>query len=547
MLKVYYKHSIQASYREAEWARVRELFFEYFIPHKDEALSVKETSPLDFMPLIEELFWRATDLHLHGLGGFTLWIKQGSYYHGVVAQQGHLQRCPHLIGAPLPRWPQIKPSESHRDSHKRAEALAAGSSEPSAGATAAPAQKAPTEETPVAEPPATETPATEAPASNTPHPDTPAPMETGGVGDGQSWTAQVEAGLEAEFQEHRPTKHHRSLSRKREARPRLPFPLQDTEGRLTSISRLYEHVGEQPAPRDDVAGRRIMHLHPEMLPQEARCLGNQVICMIAEYHLTSSAWVLSSLSPVLPEAVKPLLPPIKSYVPGIAFEGMWDVRVLDHAETLRVAVWLHQLDMSIRGDELASETLEASQHHLGPLLESFLAPMTSNLTFREVVDRVLHENQRNAERHLEDLRACRARICQELDDLIQAHRESEKSSQKRIKKEIDTKRKDLKSLKRCISQCESHLEQDTPGDDAPNIDDLLNQGAETEMATAPGANDAPSGNAMAPPSNPPPTEGHAMEVDEEGVVSPQANPVSHEEDDLLTGVAQPGLRLAWLT
>ena len=67
MLKVYYKHSIQASYREAEWARVRELFFEYFIPHKDEALSVKETSPLDFMPLIEELFWRATSLHLHGL------------------------------------------------------------------------------------------------------------------------------------------------------------------------------------------------------------------------------------------------------------------------------------------------------------------------------------------------------------------------------------------------------------------------------------------------------------------------------------------------
>ena len=118
VLKVYYKHSIQASYREAEWVRVRELFFEYFIPHKDEALSVKETSPLDFMPLIEELFWRAMGLCLHGLRGFTLWIKQGSYYHGLVAQQGHLQRCPHLIGALLPRWPQIKPSKSHRDSHK---------------------------------------------------------------------------------------------------------------------------------------------------------------------------------------------------------------------------------------------------------------------------------------------------------------------------------------------------------------------------------------------------------------------------------------------
>ena len=34
----------------------------------------------------------------------------------------------------------------------------------------------------------------------------------------------------------------------------LPFPLQDTEGRLASVLRLYEHAGEQPAPRDDVAG-----------------------------------------------------------------------------------------------------------------------------------------------------------------------------------------------------------------------------------------------------------------------------------------------------
>ena len=181
--------------------------------------------------------------------------------------------------------------------------------------------------------------------------------------------------------------------------------------------------------------------------------------------------------------MKPLLPPIKSYVPRIAFEGTRNVRVLDHAKTLRVAVWLHWLDMSIRGDGLASKTLEATQHRLGPLLKSFLALTMSNLTFREV-DRVLHENQHDAERHLEDLRAHRAQIRQELDDLIHAHRESEKSSRKRIKKEIDTKHKDLESLKSRISQCESHLEQDTTGDDTPNIDDLLDQGAETEMATA---------------------------------------------------------------
>ena len=77
-----------------------------------------------------------------------------------------------------------------------------------------------------------------------------------------------------------------------------------------------------------------MHLHSHMLPREARCLGNQVICMIAEYHLTSSTRVLSSLCPILPEAAKPLLPPIKSYVPGVALEDTRDVRVLDCAKTL---------------------------------------------------------------------------------------------------------------------------------------------------------------------------------------------------------------------
>ena len=244
-----------------------------------------------------------------------------------------------------------------------------------------------------------------------------------------------------------------------------------------------------------------------------------------------------------------MLPPIKSYVPRVTFEGTWDVRVLDRAKTLRVAAWLHQLDMSVGGDGMASETLEAWRHSLGPLLESFLAPTMSNLTFQGVVDRVLHENRCNAQRHLDDLRACHAHICQELDDLTQAHRESEKSSQKRIKKEIDMRCKDLKSLKGCISQYESHLEQDMPGDNTPDSDDLLNQGAEVEMATALGADDASSESAMAPASNSPPTEGHAMEVDKEGVVSPRASPVSHEDDDLLTGGDAIGVEagLAYLT
>ena len=133
-------------------------------------------------------------------------------------------------------------------------------------------------------------------------------------------------------------KRTQSQLRRREPKPLLPFPLWDSEGRLTSVSQLYAHVAEQPITKHNVAGSAIMHLPPEMVPQNARCLGNQVTCMIAEYHLTASVQGLSSLSPIVPQEAEALLPALKHYVPGVTFEGTRDVRIVDHAKTLRVAV-----------------------------------------------------------------------------------------------------------------------------------------------------------------------------------------------------------------
>ena len=232
------------------------------------------------------------------------------------------------------------------------------------------------------------------------------------------------------------------------------------------------------------------------------------------------------------------MPPIDDYVPGSAFEGTQDVRVVDHARTLRVAAWLHRLDISARGDGMVSQTLEAMWHTQGPLLDLFLTPMMCHLTFKEVVNHVLYKNRRDAQSSLNDLRARRAHIHGELDDLTKAHgEESDKSSWKRIKKEIDMRHKDLESLRVRISDHESNLRQDPTEDIIPGDDGLSSHGAEAEMATALGANDAPSESAMTQASDPPPTEGqtHAMEVDDEGIVSPPASPVSPVDDDLLTG------------
>ena len=549
MLEVYYKHTVQTPFRESEWARVRELFFDHFIPKKAEALVIKEESPLEYMPFIAEEFHRATGLHLHGLLEFTLWIKRGSYFHGLLVDQGQVQECPHLIGALLPRWPQPKPSEPRKESYRQAEGPIVGPSGPSIGATTAPTQETPAEEPPVEETPAEEPPVEEAPVTGPSCSDTPAPMEMGGVGDGQTWAEQVKTSSEAEFRWARPLKCPCSQSRRWEMGPALPFPLQDMEGRLTSIERLYEYAGEKLLPRDDVAGRAIRHFHPEILPQDARRLGNQVVCMIAEYHLTSSARALTTLSPVLPEAAKLLLPAIKMYVSNVSFEGTWDVRVLDRAKALRAAVWLHRLDMAVRGDQSASETLDTSQHCLGCLLESFPIPTTHDLMFREVVGHCLYENQHDAQHHLNDLVRCHNHVCKELDNLMEAHREASGSSRKRIKKEIDLWHKDLESLKGCISHEESYLQEGIPEQDIPERYDPLDQGAEVVMPPDPRANDAPSESATAPVSGSSPSEDAAMEVDEGAVGLPPTSPVSREDDNLLNGNEAVGVEagLAHLT
>ena len=161
ILRVYYKFSI-ASFREAEWARVKERFFDHFLQYKEEALALKEAHPMDFMAYIQDLFYQATSLHLDGLASFTGWIKRGSYYHGLVARQGRLHECLHLTGAPLPRLPQVSPSESCRESQMKSDAQIPSSSRPSVGATVVPITETPMAETPVAEVPVVETPIMEA-------------------------------------------------------------------------------------------------------------------------------------------------------------------------------------------------------------------------------------------------------------------------------------------------------------------------------------------------------------------------------------------------
>ena len=240
-----------------------------------------------------------------------------------------------------------------------------------------------------------------------------------------------------------------------------------------------------------------------------------------------------------------MLPAIKNYVLGISFEGTQDVRVMDHAVALQVAVWLHWLNMATGGEVLASESLESEQHHLGPLLESFLTPRMSGLTYQEVVDQVLMENRQATNQslcHLQEHHTCEWEV---FEGLIKAHGELDrvdKAIRKSLKKEIDQRRKGLKTLKERIWHYEAKLGQEPSEGSTPGGDSQIHHGAQAEAALAPVANNALSESAEVPAPDPSPAEdqAQAMEVDNYAVCHSLPSPVSCEDDNLLAGLPRSG-------
>ena len=84
-------------------------FFDFLVQHHQEWKATRENVPLKYLPYMESQFERVTGLKLMGLGAYTGWIKAGSYYHWVIAQQGQLGQCPNLAGVDLPRGPMDPP------------------------------------------------------------------------------------------------------------------------------------------------------------------------------------------------------------------------------------------------------------------------------------------------------------------------------------------------------------------------------------------------------------------------------------------------------
>ena len=398
-----------------------------------EWLDVKELTPLQYMPYVARCFQKTTGRHLQGLGQHTRWIRARSYYHWKVAELGQLQHCPHLRGLPFPLGPMEHPSELQQPQRpNKPGATAPGAS----GHSRAGGQM------------------TSGSLSK------PSSME-GGAGDSPSWYEQVT------HKEARKGACKRKRTNTEQQAPGHPFPLGSEMDRKEVMDAIYEHVAGQEPPQKHLTSRAISAYYPNFAPTAVKTMVSQVLCMIAEYHLACATRSSTTTSPILPEAVEQYLPPLVDYThPGSA--GITDVRVCDHkARSLRIGVWLHQMDMSLSWEKEVSESLVQLRHSRGLLLSYFLAPGTSNLHFEEVVSRVLQENWEEHEKAKEKFRSSLnrshhrwTRLSRELDDLSQG---MEAAADGKVWKEIEERmgilQTALKKVEALVAENENHLEK----------------------------------------------------------------------------------------
>ena len=229
----------------------------------------------------------------------------------------------------------------------------------------------------------------------------------------------------------------------------------------------------------------------------------QVLCMISEYHMACVTRGSPVTSPILPKVIEDKLPPLAGYTLPEDRSGVTDVRVRDHqAKTLRVAVWLHRLDMALSREPAASGSLVQARHSLGCLLTHFLVPGTAwGLQFKDVVNQVLQENREQNERRRTEssssLRKCRSRtkLHDEFDAIsktleVTTDRRAHKEMEQRlaaIQTSLNAVENSISKFENLIENCrmveeevhqieeeEAHQDQSSSGEGAANVE-MVNQ------------------------------------------------------------------------
>ena len=189
-------------------------------------------------------------------------------------------------------------------------------------------------------------------------------------------------------------------------------------------------------------------------------LTNLLLVCIKEYHLTRS---IRGCGPFLPPKIEGWSRDLKEYLPhNEAGFPSTDMQKKDKGNLLRLACWLHHLDIAFTYSSGTAQSLSREDHEeTGSLLRFLLAPRVGPLTTVDVIDRVLLKNQNDTLRQLEEaqngLESGRARLPQLEKEIIEAKREM-----KHIKKQHTAQPSNVQCTQRqcdCLQQEKKEKEE----------------------------------------------------------------------------------------
>ena len=86
--------------------------------------------------------------------------------------------------------------------------------------------------------------------------------------------------------------------------------LHDHQDRVRAIKQIHRQAAENRLASQQMAAKGLSLYHPDMEVDDLMGLNNQVLLMIAEYHLTSACQGTHSVTAVLPREAAQLLPPV---------------------------------------------------------------------------------------------------------------------------------------------------------------------------------------------------------------------------------------------
>ena len=232
--------------------------------------------------------------------------------------------------------------------------------------------------------------------------------------------------------------------------------------RPKELKAVYKHVATREPPRGNITSPAIQAFYPTLHHGQWRTLSSQALAMILEYHTACVINGSSTTSPIPSQEIEEKLPPLVDYTRP-AGTGITDLRVRDNkAKSLQVAVWLHWLDMSLSQEKDASRSLVPLRHTQGCLLGYFLAPMTSNLSYGEVLTQVIEENhmelQRMREHLTSSLQDCNAKRTKYFDELTNLSQKLDTTGFDRLRGDIEAK---MSVVHTAISKIEATIERYT--------------------------------------------------------------------------------------